>query len=93
MPSTRRRFLIGSGITVVLLSRCTRFGDNAATVDELEVELVNQTNVRQRFHFAVETAEGLGEWESCESVVRNPPRVTTPSRFTASSMTTRRAVS
>jgi hypothetical protein len=73
MPSTRRRFLIGSDITVVLLSRCTRFDDNAATVDELEVELVNQTNVRQRFHFAVETAKGLGEWESRESVVRKPP--------------------
>ncbi|WP_227353189.1 hypothetical protein [Haladaptatus salinisoli] len=80
MSSTRRRFLLGGVSTVAPFSGCTRFGDGAATVAELEVEFVNGTNVRQMFHFAVEAAEGLGEWESRdvapetrESVVREPP--------------------
>lgn len=80
MPPTRRRFLIGSTSAVALLSGCTRFGDNTATVTELEVDLANGTDNRHVFHFAVETADGLGEWESHavspgtrESVVREPP--------------------
>ena len=85
MPSTRRRFLIGSGSAVGLLSGCTRFGDSTVTVEELEVELVNGTDDRHAFHFAVETADGLGEWESREvapqtreSVVREPAESRVP---------------
>ena len=77
MPSTRRRFLLGSGAAIGLLAGCAGFGDSAAEVERLEVELANGTDVRHAFHFAVETGDGLGEWVSrevapgaSESVVR-----------------------
>jgi hypothetical protein len=65
---------------MALLAGCAGFRDSTATITELEVELANGTDDRHAFHFAVETSDGLGEWDSREvapkareSVVREPP--------------------
>ncbi|WP_135855376.1 hypothetical protein [Halorussus salinus] len=79
MPATRRRFLAGSSTAVGLLGGCAGLGGQSGRVEELTIELGNGTDERHAFRFAVETAEGLGEWESHEvppgtkeSVVRDP---------------------
>ncbi|MFC4246671.1 hypothetical protein ACFOZ7_06625 [Natribaculum luteum] len=80
MDSTRRQFLIGSSTTVSFLSGCTRLTGDKVTINQLEVELVNKTDSKQIFHFAVETTEGLDHWQSrevnaetSESVKRDVP--------------------
>jgi len=80
MNSTRRRFLLGSSITVSFLSGCAQLTGDTAIINQLEVELVNKTDSKHTFHFAVETAEGLNDWksrevkaETSESVKRDVP--------------------
>ncbi|WP_135823681.1 hypothetical protein [Halorussus ruber] len=65
---------------MALLAGCAGFPDSTTTITELEVELANGTDDSHAFHFAVETSDGLSEWESrevapktSESVVREPP--------------------
>lgn len=80
MPSTRRRFLLGSTAAVAVLSGCAGFGGETATIREVEIELANGTDERHVFHVVIETADGLEEWDSREvspgtreSVVRSTP--------------------
>lgn len=80
MPSTRRRFLVGSTATITLLSGCSYIGEDSATIAQLEVELANGTTDHQTFHYAVETSTGVDDWESHEvepqtreSVIREAP--------------------
>lgn len=83
MPSTRRRFLIGSTATITLLSGCSYFGEDSATIAQLEVELANGTSDHQMFHYAVETSKGVDDWESheVEPQTREPVIRETPGDF------------
>jgi len=79
MPVTRRSFLAGSATTVGLLGGCAGLRGQSGTVEELTVVCFNRSDERHTFRFAVETDDGLGEWESHEvppgakeSVVRDP---------------------
>ena len=79
MPATRRRVLAASATALGLLGGCAGLRDRSATVEELTVVCFNRSDERHTFRFAVETADGLGEWESREvapgtkeSVVREP---------------------
>jgi hypothetical protein len=79
MPSTRRYFLTASATAAGLLGGCAGLGEQSGTIEELTVLLVNRSDERHDFRFAVETADGLGEWESREvapraeeSVVKEP---------------------
>ncbi|WP_435345045.1 hypothetical protein [Haloarchaeobius sp. HRN-SO-5] len=65
MPSTRRHVLtLGLGL-LAPLTGCSAF-DKPTTVAELEIDLVNQTSDSHVFIVAVETTDGLGEWDSRE---------------------------
>lgn len=85
MPSTRRYFLTTSATAAGLLAGCAGLGDQSGSVEELTIELGNGTDERHTFRFAVETADGLGDWESHEvapgtkeSVVREPAEENPP---------------
>ena len=65
MPPTRRRVLLGSA-TLPLLPGCTRLGEPAFEIVELEVVLVNGQDEPLTFRFALETTDGTGEWSSYE---------------------------
>lgn len=51
---------------MALLSGCAGFDADVSTIEELEVELLNGSETTQTFHFVVETADGVGAWESRE---------------------------
>lgn len=62
MPSRREVILASGGLS--LLSGCTELVEPDATVESVEVELANGETEPQEFHVAVETDEGLGEWQT-----------------------------
>lgn len=62
MPSRRQLLLAGGSLP--LLSGCTDLVEPDATVETIEVELANGETEAQEFHVALETGEGLGEWQT-----------------------------
>ncbi|SDM05848.1 hypothetical protein SAMN04487949_0682 [Halogranum gelatinilyticum] len=62
MPSRRQLLLASGGLS--LLSGCTELVEPDATVESVEVELANGETEAQEFHVALETDEGLGEWQT-----------------------------
>lgn len=65
MP-VRRRLLCAGAALGAGLAGCisSGSGNDGGTVDELVLALSNGTDERQTFRFAVETTDGLGEWDS-----------------------------
>ncbi|WP_415381680.1 hypothetical protein [Halosimplex sp. TS25] len=66
MPSTRRRFVACGVAALSGLAGCRDGLSSGDSLRELHLGLSNRTDGRRTLHFALEAADGLGEWHEFE---------------------------
>ncbi len=63
MTATRRQFTVWSVGLLTALAGCSEvFADES--LEEVQLDLTNRTDEPLTFHFALEAADGLGQWHT-----------------------------
>lgn len=65
MPSTRRQFVCSSTVLLAGISGCASRSDTKS-IQELRLNILNQTNSSLTFHFVLEADGKLGQWQQFE---------------------------
>lgn len=61
MPSTRRRFAFFGAALLAGIGGCSSL-TNTESLQEIQLDLLNQTDAPLMFHFVLEADDGLGQW-------------------------------